>query len=104
MQTTLDQLSRQQLETLESGLNRHWQELKQSSLALDLTRGKPGPEQLDLSNSLDGILHGHYTADDGIDVRKQPRLQSGLVFRRVERSGVLFVFPNKIEQRFGLAE
>ena len=36
---------------------------------LDLTRGKPATEQLDLSNDLDGILHGFYILQDGTDVR-----------------------------------
>ncbi|MBF67807.1 MAG: aminotransferase [Gammaproteobacteria bacterium] len=38
-------------------------------LQLDLTRGKPAADQLDLSNGLDGILDGFYTLQDGTDVR-----------------------------------
>lgn len=37
--------------------------------ALDLTRGKPGPEQLDLSTHLDGLLQGDFRAEDGTDTR-----------------------------------
>lgn len=38
-------------------------------LSLDLTRGKPGAEQVALSDALDGILGGDYIAADGTDVR-----------------------------------
>jgi len=39
------------------------------NLSLDLTRGKPNSEQLDLSDALDGILKGTYHSKDGTDAR-----------------------------------
>ena len=50
-------------------LSRQFQARKGANLALDLTRGKPAAEQLDLSNALDGFLNGDYRAEDGTDVR-----------------------------------
>ena len=43
-------------------------EIGRRNLQLDLTRGKPAADQLDLSNALDGILDG-YILQDGTDVR-----------------------------------
>ena len=50
-------------------LERRFQALKGANLSLDLTRGKPSAEQLDLSGALDGLLGGGYRAEDGTDTR-----------------------------------
>ena len=50
-------------------LEQQFQALKGANLNLNLTRGKPAAEQLDLSNALDGILAGDYRTEDGTDVR-----------------------------------
>lgn len=49
-------------------LNARYEQLKSRQLKLDLTRGKPSPEQLDLNNALDGILQGDYHTE-GTDLR-----------------------------------
>lgn len=57
------------LEQLHTELSQQFSVLKSANLSLDLTRGKPGAEQLDLSNAMDGILAGQYTSDSGVDTR-----------------------------------
>ena len=66
---TLDSLSREDLASREAELSIEYARLKDVGLALDLTRGKPSPEQLALSDGLDIVLDGQYVLDDGTDVR-----------------------------------
>jgi DNA-binding transcriptional MocR family regulator len=65
----IDQLTAAQLRTELKSLEARYRDLAGQSLQLDLTRGKPGTEQLCLSAALDGILTGDYSSEDGIDVR-----------------------------------
>ncbi|HKI73302.1 MAG TPA: aminotransferase class I/II-fold pyridoxal phosphate-dependent enzyme [Pseudomonadales bacterium] len=65
----LTQLSSDQLSLLHAELTAKYEAIRGEGLSLDLTRGKPSPEQLDLSNELDGILAGFYLLQDGTDVR-----------------------------------
>ena len=66
---TLDQLTKDDLVTRERELATRLANLKTADLHLDLTRGKPSPEQVALSNELDGIIDGDYVLEDGTDVR-----------------------------------
>src|SRR5262249_20114167 len=53
-----------------SDLEHRYDSFRQQKLALDMTRGKPSAEQLDLSNALLTILGpGDYLAADGTDCR-----------------------------------
>ena len=45
-----------------------FEELKSKNLSLDLTRGKPSVDQLDLSNDL-AAFRGNYFISDGVDIR-----------------------------------
>lgn len=50
-------------------LEKSYKDLCSQGLSLNLTRGKPGSEQLDLCDELDGVLDGDFHAIDGTDVR-----------------------------------
>ena len=46
-------LSKKELESLHASLSERFERVKSERLSLDLTRGKPAADQLDLSNDLD---------------------------------------------------
>ena len=60
----------QQLRQTKEKLIVRYEEFKSRSISLDMTRGKPCPEQLDLAMGLfDCVDAGHFTAEDGTDCR-----------------------------------
>jgi len=59
----------EQLEQRLGVLQDNYARIKDAGLNLDITRGKPSAEQLDLSNGIDGILEGFFLLQDGTDVR-----------------------------------
>ena len=65
----LDSLTTDDLASRERELSAEYARLKDVGLKLDLTRGKPSPEQLALSDDLDTVLAGQYVLEDGTDVR-----------------------------------
>jgi hypothetical protein len=65
----LSELSASALMDMHDALSHKYEQFRAEKLNLDLTRGKPASEQLDLSNELDGILCGFYLLQDGTDVR-----------------------------------
>ncbi len=69
------ELSQEQLEQLNAELEQTYNDFYSQQLKLDLTRGKPATDQLDLANDLDGILGGYYLLQDGTDVRNYGGLE-----------------------------
>lgn len=65
----LQQWSEQLLNDQLSQWQNQYQGLDGGNLRLDLSRGKPGVEQVSLSDGLDGVLQGNYIAEDGTDTR-----------------------------------
>ena len=67
---SLQSLSRDELQAQHDRQQRDYAELKTKNLALDLTRGKPSSEQLDLSNGLLTLPgEDNFRDDEGIDTR-----------------------------------
>ena len=66
---SFDSLSPAELATLHARHQQSYVELQAMKLALDLTRGKPSPEQLDLSQQLLSLPGDDYRDPDGIDTR-----------------------------------
>ncbi|MFF1695902.1 aminotransferase class I/II-fold pyridoxal phosphate-dependent enzyme [Streptomyces sp. NPDC058257] len=60
-----------------------YQDLAGRGLSLDLTRGKPAPEQLDLSAELLSLPGGRHTSADGTDVRNYGGLQGLAELREI---------------------
>ena len=65
----LKQWSERALNDQLSQWQNQYQGLDGGNLKLDLSRGKPGVEQVSLSDGLDGVLQGNYIAEDGTDTR-----------------------------------
>ncbi|GFG74087.1 aminotransferase class I/II-fold pyridoxal phosphate-dependent enzyme [Mycobacterium botniense] len=62
-------LTRAELARLHARYQQEYAELQARKLALDLTRGKPSPEQLDLSNALLSLPGADYRDGEGTDTR-----------------------------------
>ena len=57
------------LESVRDSFKTKLDSYKNLKLNLDLTRGKPSSEQLDLSNEIEFTINGNYISEDGTDVR-----------------------------------
>jgi DNA-binding transcriptional MocR family regulator len=68
--TDFQQLSPQELQEIKQQLKQRYREFQSKKITLDMTRGKPCAEQLDLSMGLFDCADAvHYTAEDGSDCR-----------------------------------
>lgn len=91
----LDTATSEQLLEWQTALTGHYQNTLEQSLSLDLTRGKPSVEQLDLSNQLDGILANDYTDASGTDLRNYGGL-AGIPAAKQLFSQMIDVNPDEI--------
>lgn len=72
---TADRLTTPDLASQEEALASKYAALQRQQLKLDLTRGKPSPEQLALADELDATLGSDYSSPDGIDARNYGALE-----------------------------
>ncbi|CVI66876.1 Putative aminotransferase/MSMEI_6121 [Clostridiales bacterium CHKCI001] len=65
------ELSKEELLELKSSLEAKYQEFQSKNLKLDMSRGKPSIEQLDLTMEMMDVLNSHsdLTSEDGLDCR-----------------------------------
>ena len=91
----LDNASVAQLRDWESQLTEQYQAILAKKLNLDLTRGKPSAEQLNLSDELDGLLKGNYIAADGTDTRNYGGLD-GLPEAKQLGANIMGVEPSSV--------
>jgi DNA-binding transcriptional MocR family regulator len=78
----LSDLSPEQLAERLDALRADYEELRGKGLKLDLTRGKPGADQLDLSEGLLGLPTGHHDRS-GTDVRNYGGLEGLTELREI---------------------
>ena len=94
--TELTSMNRRDLQAKAADLDERYQAFKAQRLALDMTRGKPCPEQLDLSlGLLDCLGHNDYRAADGSDCRNYGGLE-GLPEARQLFAEFLEVDPSEV--------
>ncbi|MCW2771574.1 MAG: aminotransferase [Aeromicrobium sp.] len=80
---SFDDLSRDQIQALLDEQTVAYRQLQNSGLKLDLTRGKPSPEQLDLSNALLSLPGPDFKAAAGTDTRNYGGLNGLLELREI---------------------
>ena len=80
---------------LQTELTRELQLQQGNRLALDLTRGKPAADQLDLSAGLDDAIAGDYFAADGTDTRNYGAL-TGLAEAKALGAELMGVDPDDV--------
>ena len=92
----IQNLSRGQLEERLAALRKKYDSYKALGLKLDMSRGKPGAEQLELTNDmLDPALLGNFKAENGLDVRNYGLLDGIPECKRIF-SQILEVAPENI--------
>src|ERR1700744_4768777 len=87
-------LGRTDLEALHARHQRDYAELQSKKLALDLTRGKPCSEQLDLSNGLLSLPGSDYRDGEGTDTRNYGGQHGPPALQAIFRVLLCFPVPN----------
>ncbi|WP_425452249.1 aminotransferase class I/II-fold pyridoxal phosphate-dependent enzyme [Paenibacillus sambharensis] len=96
MREAYETLSAERLAELHGELSRQYEEVVQEHLSLDMSRGKPAPEQLDLSmNMLDTVRSDNLHDVEGPDVRNYGGLD-GIKEAKVFFAGILGVRPSEV--------
>ena len=93
---TPDKLTAEEREKLNSSLSKRYEEFKSRNLSLDMTRGKPCPEQLDLSMGLLTCLdENRFKSESNMDCRNYGGID-GIVEAKRLFSEYLGVGPDEI--------
>jgi DNA-binding transcriptional MocR family regulator len=94
--TRIAENKKEELHALRDQLRREYEGFQSRKLALDMTRGKPSPEQLDLANALLSLPgDGDYLSQSREDVRNYGNLQ-GLPEARALFASMLGAPPDRI--------
>ncbi len=93
--TKLTELELQHLQDLEATLTADLELARGNRIKLDLTRGKPAPDQLALSDPMETVLAGDFLAADGTDSRNYGGLR-GLPEARALGAELLDVEPQQV--------
>ncbi len=88
-------MSKEELAEEVRSLEKAYEKTQSSGLSLDLTRGKPGQDQIELSAALDGILNNNFTLQDGTDARNYGGI-SGIPEARKLGAEVLDALPEEV--------
>jgi DNA-binding transcriptional MocR family regulator len=89
-------IKKEDMQTLRAQVRSEYDGFRARGLALDMTRGKPSPEQLDLANALLALPgHGDYLSQAKEDVRNYGNLQ-GLPEARALFSSMLGASPDRV--------
>ena len=92
----LSQMSREQLEQEKAQLEKRYHAFQSRGLKLDMSRGKPGNDQLDLSNGMLEVLTADdYKAENGLDCRNYGN-SDGLPEMRKIFADLLEIDPDEV--------
>jgi len=97
LQDAFKNMNKDELTTLEKDLRLRYENFKNKGLKLDMSRGKPGADQLDLSMGIfdSSIIKNCYKTSDGTDCRNYG-LTDGIPEAKKLFADMLEVDPNEV--------